>query len=166
MRCGRSSSWWPICHLRYTGSKNGHPDPPRRHRYQRVSAAEKAEVLAEVASSPLPNRKVLREMGIPKSTYYRWLRRKDHQRLEDHAGGRKPAWNRLTLQEEQSILAAARQLSEQSCRQLAVWVLSSEVSSGFLGRSPSWSDRSHPLESHASEREISVRSNSAVSRIM
>ncbi|MDP6496046.1 MAG: helix-turn-helix domain-containing protein, partial [Dehalococcoidia bacterium] len=55
-----------------------------------MSAAEKAEVLTKVASSPLPKRKTLRELGIPKSTYYRWLRRKDHQRLEDHAGSGKP----------------------------------------------------------------------------
>ena len=52
-------------------------------------------MLAKVASSPLPKRKVLRELGIPKSTYYRWLRRKDQQRLEDDAGGGKPVWNRL-----------------------------------------------------------------------
>ncbi len=57
-----------------------------------MSAAEKAKVLTRVASSPLPKGKVLRELDIPKSTYYRWLRRKDHHRLEDHAGDSKPAW--------------------------------------------------------------------------
>ena len=55
-----------------------------------MSAPEKAEVVTKVSSSPLPKRKVLRELGIPKSTYYRWLRRPDHQGLEDHAGGGKP----------------------------------------------------------------------------
>ena len=50
-----------------------------------MSAAEKANVLTKVAPSPLPKRKVLRELGIPKAhTYYRWLRRPDHQGLEDH----------------------------------------------------------------------------------
>ena len=60
---------WAISLWRCTASKNGHPNAQRRHRYQRVSAMEKAEMLAKVASSPLPKRKVLRELGIPKSTY-------------------------------------------------------------------------------------------------
>ena len=37
-----------------------------------MRAVEKAEVLAKVASSPLPKRRVLRELNIPRSTYYRW----------------------------------------------------------------------------------------------
>jgi len=87
-----------------------------------MSAAEKAEVLTKVASSPLPKRKTLRELDIPKSTYYRWLRRKDHQRLEDHAGSGKPTWNRLTFQEVHYVLSAAREMPELSCRQLAAWI--------------------------------------------
>jgi transposase InsO family protein len=87
-----------------------------------MSAAEKAEVLTKVASSPLPKRKVLGELGIPKSTYYRWLRRHDHQGLEDHAGGGKPTWNRLTSQEVHYVLSAARQTPELSCRQVAAWI--------------------------------------------
>ncbi len=87
-----------------------------------MSAAEKATILAKVASSPLPKRRVLSELGIPKSTYYRWLTRKDQRRLEDHAGGGKPAWNRLTFQEVRYVLSAARQLPELSCRQLAAWI--------------------------------------------
>ena len=35
--------------------KNGYPDASRRHRYQRMSAVEKAEALAKVASSGLPS---------------------------------------------------------------------------------------------------------------
>jgi transposase InsO family protein len=87
-----------------------------------MSAAEKAAVLAKVVSSPLPKRKVLRELAIPKSTYYRWLRRKDHQGLEDRAGGSKPAWNRLTFQEAHYVVSAARQMPELCCRQLAAWL--------------------------------------------
>jgi putative transposase len=87
-----------------------------------MSAAEKAAILVEVASSPLPKRQVLRDLGVSKSTYYRWLRRQDHQRLDDHPGGGKPAWNRLTLQEVRYVLSAARELPELSCRQLAAWV--------------------------------------------
>ena len=106
----------------YRLKKNGHPDAPGRHWYHRMSAAEKAEVLTKVASSPLPKRKVLGELGIPKSTYYRWLSRQDHEGLEDHAGGGKPPWNRLTFQEVHHLLSVAREMPELSCRQLAAWI--------------------------------------------
>ena len=86
-----------------------------------MSATEKAEVLTRVASSPLPRRKVLRELGIAKSTYYRWLRRQDQQGLDDRPGGGSPAWNRLTSQEVHDVLSTARQMPELSCRQLATW---------------------------------------------
>ena len=87
-----------------------------------MSAVEKAGVLSKVVSSALPKRRVLIELGIPKSTYYRWLRRQDQQGLEDHAGGGKPPWTRLTSQEVDYVLSAAREMPELSCRQLAVWV--------------------------------------------
>ena len=87
-----------------------------------MSAPEKAEVVTKVSSSPLPKRKVLRELGIPKSTYYRWLRRQNQQGLEDRPGGYQPPWNRLTIQEERSVLLSAREMPELSCRQLAAWI--------------------------------------------
>ena len=40
-----------------------------------MSASEKTTVLARVASSTLPKRQVLKDLGVPKSTYYRWLTR-------------------------------------------------------------------------------------------
>jgi len=78
-----------------------------------MSAAEKASVLAKVASSPLPSRQVLRDLGVPKSTYYRWLRR---ARLDDRPEGGPTPWNRLSPSEEQTVLAMARQSPELSCR--------------------------------------------------
>ena len=87
-----------------------------------MSALEEAEVVTKVSSSPFPKRKVLRELGIPKSTYYRWLRRQDQQGLEDRPGGGQPPWNRLTIREERSVLLSAREMPELSCRQLAAWI--------------------------------------------
>ncbi|MDP6496207.1 MAG: helix-turn-helix domain-containing protein, partial [Dehalococcoidia bacterium] len=81
-----------------------------------MSATEKATVLTKVASSPLPKRKVLRELGVPKSTYYRWLRHQDQRGLDDRPGGGNPAWNRLTFREVHYVLSAARQMPELSCR--------------------------------------------------
>ena len=55
-----------------------------------MSATEKAEVLVTVASSPTPKRKVLRELGVARSTYYRWLKRREQRGLENDAGGGRP----------------------------------------------------------------------------
>ena len=87
-----------------------------------MSASQKTAVLAKVAWSQLPKRRVLRDLGVPKSTYYRWLRRQQHQRgLEDRPGASARPWNRLRPQEVQSILEAAREMPELSSRQLAAW---------------------------------------------
>ena len=87
-----------------------------------MSAVEKATVLASVAASPLAKRRVLRDLGVPKSTYYPWLMRQQHQQgLEDRPGASAPPWNRLRPQEERSILEAAREMPELSSRQLAAW---------------------------------------------
>ena len=73
-----------------------------------MSGSEKAAVLARVASSGLPKCKILDELGVPRSTYYRWQRRKEQQGLEDKGGGGKPPWNKLTSREVHRILSAAR----------------------------------------------------------
>ena len=91
-----------------------------------MSPSHKAVLLGQVAFSPHLRRQVLRELGIPKSTYYRWLGRQHHRGLDDRPGGGKPPWNRLTAEEEQALLAAARQLPELSCRQLAAWITDNE----------------------------------------
>ena len=62
---------------------------------------------------------VLRERGIPKSTYYRWLRQ---PRLDDRPGDGPTPWNRLISPEQQMVLAVARRLPELICRQLAAWI--------------------------------------------
>ncbi len=95
------------------------------HTYQLLtkrSSAMRDYLLAKVASSPLPRRRVLRELNVPRSTYYRWLRRSEQRRLEDDAGRGKPPWNRLTSQEVGHVLSAAREMPELSPSQLASWV--------------------------------------------
>ena len=87
-----------------------------------MSGAQKAEVLDKVDSSSLPKRKVLGELGVPRSTYYRWLRRKEQQGLDDDVGGGNPPWNKLASQEIDSVLSAAREMPDLSSRQLATWI--------------------------------------------
>ena len=88
-----------------------------------MSAEQKATILDAVASSTLPKRQALRDLGVPKSTYYRWLNR---HRLDDRPGGGPTPWNRLSPEEEQAVLTAARQSVELSCRQLAAWLTDSK----------------------------------------
>ena len=75
-----------------------------------MSGAEKAEALTKVASSGLPKRRALGELGVPKSTYYRWLRRKEQQGLEDDVGASTPLWNKLASKEVDSVLSRAREM--------------------------------------------------------
>jgi transposase-like protein len=71
----------------------------------RVSAQEKREILALVAESGLPRRLALVQLGLPKSTYYRWLNRQSEGRLQDNKGGASLPWNKLKPDEKERILA-------------------------------------------------------------
>jgi transposase InsO family protein len=91
-----------------------------------VSAAEKKEILALVASSGLPRRRALDHLGMPKSTYYRWLKRQTEGRLQDKKGGSSIPWNKLRPKEEEMILTQARASPELSSRQLALQLVDRE----------------------------------------
>jgi RNA-directed DNA polymerase len=87
-----------------------------------MSAVEKAAILAWVETLAGHKRQALTELGIPRSTYYRWRQGQRGRSLESHSGeGRRP-WNRLTPEEDGKILAAAREAPELSSRQLAAWI--------------------------------------------
>jgi putative transposase len=84
-----------------------------------VSAKEKAEILTLVADSGLPRVRALAKLGLPRSTYYRWLARQTEGRLDDRKGGSRIPWNRVTSEEETKVLAEARASPDLSCRELA-----------------------------------------------
>jgi transposase InsO family protein len=65
-------------------------------------------------------------LGLPKSTYYRWLRRQTEGRLQDRKGGSPLPWNKLRPDEESKILTQARLSPELSCRQLALKLIDAE----------------------------------------
>jgi transposase-like protein len=88
-----------------------------------VSSAEKSEILALVADSGLPRRRALVHLGLPKSTYYRWLSRQAEGRLQDSRGGSPTPWNKLRPEEEDKILAQARASPELSARQVALGIV-------------------------------------------
>lgn len=85
-----------------------------------MSTQDKEEILALVANSGLPRQKALAKLGIPRSTYYRWLKRKAKGRLDDKRGGSSIPWNKLKPEEKERILTKARASPEISARQLAL----------------------------------------------
>jgi len=84
-----------------------------------VSAKGKTEIIALVTGSELPCRRALAHLRLPRSTYYRWLKRQTEGRLEDRKGGSSIPWNKISPEEETRVLAEARASPELSCRQLA-----------------------------------------------
>ncbi len=60
-----------------------------------MSVIEKSEILSLVAGSGLPRRRDLAQLGLAKSTYYRWLKRQNEGNLQDRKGGSPIPWNKL-----------------------------------------------------------------------
>ena len=91
-----------------------------------MSAVEKSKILALVATSPLPRGRALAQLGLPRSTYYRWVRRQAEAELRDGKGGSRLPWNKLRPEEEATILLWARRSPELSPRQLALRIVDTE----------------------------------------
>ena len=84
-----------------------------------MSAQEKSEVLARVEETKWGKRRLLAQLQVPRSTYYRWRARERQGKQECLA---RVPWNRLGPLEEAAVLAAARESPEWSSRQLATWI--------------------------------------------
>ena len=83
-----------------------------------MSATAKVEILEKVAASRAPIRRTLRQMGVPKSNYYRWRTR---IRVPGHRTRGVPR-NRLTEGQRQRVLTIARASPVGSSRQIAAWI--------------------------------------------
>jgi transposase InsO family protein len=81
-----------------------------------MSAGDKAITLTQVESQSRGKRQTLMALGIARSTYYRW------RQGQPDSGNRKRPWNRITPEEEDKILAVARESPELSSRQLSAWI--------------------------------------------
>jgi putative transposase len=82
-----------------------------------MSAMEKAMALALVKASNTSKSQTLTEIGIPRRTYYNWVR-------QEKNGGKRSVkrrpWNRIMEREEQLVLEQARASPELSSRQLSL----------------------------------------------
>jgi len=85
-----------------------------------MSAGDKAIILAQVENQSRGKRQALMALGIAKSSYYRW-----RQGQPDSENRRRP-WNRITPEEEDKVLAVARESPELSSRQLSAWITDNE----------------------------------------
>ena len=84
-----------------------------------MSVAGKTEIINLVTQSGLPCSRALAQLKLPRSTYYRWLKRLSEGQLQDKKGGSPRPWNKIRPEEEQQILAEARASPHLSCRQIA-----------------------------------------------
>ena len=78
-----------------------------------MSTVDKAIILAQVENKFRGKRQALMALGIPKSSYYRW------RQGQPDSGNRKRPWNRIIPEEEDKVLAVARESPDLSSRQLA-----------------------------------------------
>jgi len=85
----------------------------------------KLEVLRAVEASELPVRKVLDQLEIPCSTYYRWrhsFRQRGLAGLRDRPPGSRRVWNQILPQERDRILETALLFPERSPREVSCQV--------------------------------------------
>ena len=89
----------------------------------RYPASEKLEIIRTVETSPLPVRRTLAQIGIPKSTFYAWLDRYvagGLDALEDRKPRPERVWNRIGDDVRQKVIAFALDQPELSPREIAV----------------------------------------------
>ena len=94
-----------------------------------MTAAEKAEILELVRKSPFGVRETLETLGVPRSTYYRWLSRRrsyGFAGLEDRKPVPGRVWNKLPGSEVETVLEYAHRHTDQSSRELA-WKITDEA---------------------------------------
>lgn len=89
----------------------------------RYSPSEKSEIIRLVEESHLSASKTLEKLGIPRSTFYRWverLRAGGPEALADRPSRPERNWNRIPEETRQAIVAMALEQPELSPRELAV----------------------------------------------
>ena len=75
----------------------------------RYLASEKLEIIRTVETSPLPVRRTLAQIGIPKSTFYAWLDRHaagGFDGLEDRKPRPDRVWNRTRTRSASGSLSS------------------------------------------------------------
>jgi len=87
-----------------------------------LSAQERSNVITRVEETRWGKRKLLTQLQVPKSNYYRWRARALQGKQDISGNSVRIPWNKLRSPEEAAVLAAARESPEWSSRQLATWI--------------------------------------------
>ena len=88
----------------------------------KLQASEKLEVIRLVEGSELSARRTLRELGVPRSTFYAWYRRyaeAGEVGLQARDPARRRYWNRIPEKVRQQVVETALEQTELSPRELA-----------------------------------------------
>lgn len=88
----------------------------------RYTQAEKLEIIHLVETSDLSAKRTLAELGVPRSTFYRWYARNriaGAAGLADQSPGPRRFWNRIPNAVRQQVVELALERPDQSPRQLA-----------------------------------------------
>ena len=84
---------------------------------------QREELIRDVERSPGRRNRLLNELNISRTTYYRWRRAYDESGLDGVIRGRPVArriWNKLLAEEEERIVKIAKLHPELSPRLLAI----------------------------------------------
>ena len=95
----------------------------------RYSQAEKLEIIRLVETSDLPVKRTLAELGVPRSTFYRWYARYQaagEAGLADRQPGPHQFWNQIPEGVRQHVVEVALDRPDQSPRQLAWHITDTE----------------------------------------
>ncbi len=95
----------------------------------RTSASEKYEILRLVAESALSVKQTLAEIGIPRSTFYRWAEQYEQagiDGLQDHSSQPKQFWNRIPEPVREDVVRIALEHPALSPRELAWHITDTE----------------------------------------
>ena len=88
----------------------------------RRSASEKMEIIRLVEGTDLPVRATLRQLGVPRSTFYGWYQRYEalgFDGLQDRKPSSRPRWNMIPKAVRKQVLDLALEHTDLSPRELA-----------------------------------------------
>lgn len=88
----------------------------------RRTASEKMEIIRLVEDADLPVRETLRQLGVPRSTFYGWYQRYEAEGfdgLHDQKPVPRPRWNAIPKRIQDEVLGMALESTDLSPRELA-----------------------------------------------
>ncbi len=95
----------------------------------KYNQAEKYEILKLVDESNIGAKRTLKELGIPRSTYYEWYSRYEsegYDGLSDKRIGHVRIWNKIPESEREKVVETALEHTEKSSRELSYLITDRE----------------------------------------